>query len=144
MKSMETMIADTLAERRFSMLLLGSFAGIALLLASVGIYGVISYLVSQRTREVGIRLALGARTEDVLKLVVGRGALLAVVGVGIGLAAALAATQALAKMLFGVSATDPPTYTVVALALGGVAVLASYLPARRAAGIDPMVALRYE
>jgi len=144
MKSMEMMIADTLAERRFSILLLGSFAGIALLLASVGIYGVISYLVSQRTREVGIRLALGARTEDVLKLVVGRGALLAVTGVGIGMAAALAATQVLSKMLFGVSATDPLTYAAVALVLGGLAVMASYLPARRAAGIDPMVALRYE
>lgn len=144
MKPMETMIADTLAERRFSMLLLGSFAGIALLLASVGIYGVISYVVSQRTREVGIRLALGARTEDVLKLVVGRGALLALAGVGIGVAGALAATQALSKMLFGVSATDPLTYAAVALVLGGVAVLASYLPARRAAAIDPMVALRYE
>ena len=143
-KSMETMIADTLAERRFSMLLLGMFAGIALLLASVGIYGVISYLVSQRTREVGIRLALGARTEDVLRLVVGRGALLALAGIGIGLAAALAATQALSKMLFGVSASDPLTYVAVALVLGGVGVLASYLPARRAAAIDPMVALRYE
>ncbi|HUJ30967.1 MAG TPA: ABC transporter permease [Candidatus Acidoferrum sp.] len=144
MKSMDSMIADTMAERRFSMLLLGTFAAIALLLASVGIYGVISYLVSQRTREVGIRLALGARTEDVLKLVVGRGALLALAGVGIGMAAALAATQALSKMLFGVSATDPLTYTAVAVVLAAVAVLASYLPARRAAGIDPMVALRYE
>ena len=143
-KSMQAMIAETLAEQRFSMLLLGAFAGIALLLASVGIYGVISYLVSQRTREVGIRLALGARTEDVLKLVVGRGALLAIAGVGIGMAAALAATQALSKMLFGVSATDPLTYTAVALVLAAVAVLASYLPARRAAAIDPMVALRYE
>lgn len=144
MKPMETMIADTLAERRFAMLLLGSFASIALLLASVGIYGVISYVVSQRTREVGIRLALGARTEDVLKLVVGRGALLALAGVAIGMAAALAATQALSKMLFGVGAADPLTYAAVALVLGGVAVLASYLPARRAAAIDPMVALRYE
>ena len=143
-KSMESMIAETLAERRFSMLLLGAFAGIALLLASVGIYGVISYVVSQRTREVGIRLALGARTEDVLKLVVGRGALLVLAGVGIGVAGALAATQALSKMLFGVSATDPLTYAAVAVVLGGVAVLASYLPARRAAAIDPMVALRYE
>lgn len=144
MQSMDTMIADTLAERRFSILMLGTFAGIALLLASVGIYGVISYLVSQRTREVGIRLALGARTEDVLKLVVGRAALLALSGVGVGLVGALAATQTLSKMLFGVSATDPPTYAVVALVLGAVAVLASYLPARRAAAIDPMVALRYE
>ncbi len=144
MKPMETMIADTLAERRFSMLLLGAFAGIALLLASVGIYGVISYLVSQRTREVGIRLALGARPEDVLRLVVGRGALLAVTGVAIGVGAALAATQALSKMLFGVSASDPLTYIAVALVLSGVALLASYLPARRAAAIDPMQALRYE
>ena len=144
MKPMETMIADTLAERRFSMLLLGTFAGIALLLATIGIYGVISYLVSQRTREVGIRLALGARTEDVLKLVVGRGALLALGGVAIGLLGALAATQALSKMLFGVKATDPLTYVAVAFLLAFVAALASYLPARRAAAIDPMVALRYE
>ena len=144
MQSMDTMIADTLAERRFSILMLGTFAGIALLLASVGIYGVISYLVSQRTREVGIRLALGARPGDVLKLVVGRGALLAVSGVGLGWVGALAATQTLSKMLFGVSATDPLTYATVALVLGGVAVLASYLPARRAAAIDPVVALRYE
>jgi predicted permease len=144
MKSMETLIADTLAERRFSMLLLGAFAGIALLLATIGIYGVISYLVSQRTREVGIRLALGARTEDVLKLVAGRGALLALGGVAIGLAGALAATQALSKMLFGVRPTDPLTYFAVALVLSSVSALASYLPARRAAAIDPMVALRYE
>lgn len=144
MKPMETMIADTLAERRFSVLLLGTFAGIALLLATIGIYGVISYLVSQRTREVGIRLALGARTEDVLKLVVGRGALLALGGVAIGLLGALAATQALSKMLFGVRATDPLTYIAVALLLAFVAALASYIPARRAAAIDPMVALRYE
>lgn len=143
-KSMDSLIADTLAERRFSMLLLGAFAGIALLLATVGIYGVISYLVSQRTREVGIRLALGARTEDVLKLVVGRGVLLASTGVGIGFVVALAATQALSKMLFGVGAADPLTYAAVALLLAAVAVLASYLPARRAAAIDPMVALRYE
>jgi ABC-type antimicrobial peptide transport system permease subunit len=141
---MQQLVTETMAPQRFLMLLLGSFAGLALLLAAIGIYGVISYLVSQRTREIGIRIALGAQRDDVLKLVVGRGTALALAGVAAGITAALLTTRVMARMLFGVSATDPATFLAAALVLAAVAMLACYLPARRAAAVDPMSALRYE
>jgi putative ABC transport system permease protein len=124
------------------MLLLAIFAGVALLLAAVGIYGLMSYSVSQRTPEIGIRIALGARSADVLRLVVGQGMILTVFGLAIGVAAALASGQLLASLLFGVSSSDLLTFVAASLVLGTVAFLASYLPARRAARTDPMEALR--
>jgi putative ABC transport system permease protein len=143
-QTMNEIIAASLATRQTSMILLGVFAGLALLLASVGIYGVISYLVGQRTQEIGVRVALGARQADVLRLVLGAGLRLALIGVGIGLVAAVGLTRLMAKILYGVSATDPATFAGVAAVLMGVAVAACYLPARRAMRVDPMVALRYE
>jgi predicted permease len=143
-RSMERIVAGSMAQRRFSMLLMGVFAGIALLLAAGGIYGLMSYSISQRTREIGLRMALGARRGDVLRLVVGRGAVLALLGVAIGVIAAIGVTRALATLLFGVSATDPATFAGVSCVLAAVALAASYLPARRAAKVDPMAALRHE
>jgi ABC-type antimicrobial peptide transport system permease subunit len=141
---MEEVVADSLAARRFSMILLGVFAALALLLSSIGIYGVISYVVGQRTHEIGIRMALGAQRSHVLRLMLGEGMKMALVGVAIGIAAALGLTQLMASMLFGVSATDPITFCGVALVLTSVALAACYIPARRAMRVDPMVALRYE
>ena len=143
-KTMEKVIADSVAPRRFYMLLLGAFAGVAMALAAIGIYGVMFYAVRQRTQEIGIRMALGAQQRDVLQMVVGEGLLLAVAGVGAGLAAASALTRVLASFLFGVSARDLPTFAAISVLLIGVATVACYLPARRAAKVDPMVALRYE
>jgi ABC-type antimicrobial peptide transport system permease subunit len=143
-QSMDEIIADSLASQRFSMIILGAFAGLALLLASIGIYGVISYVVGQRTHEIGIRMAMGARRMDILRLVLGSSGGLTLTGVGIGLAAALGLTRLMAGMLYGVSAADPLTFAAVSLILTLVALLASYIPARRAAKLDPMVALRYE
>jgi predicted permease len=143
-ETMDETIADSLAARRFAMDLLAVFAVLALVLACVGIYGVISYLAGQRTHEIGIRIALGAQRADVLRLVIGQGARMALIGVALGTAAALGLTRLVANQLFGVSAHDPLTFGGVALLLALVAVAACYLPARRAIRVDPMVALRYE
>ncbi len=142
--TMEERRSDSLARRRFSMLLLGLFALLALILAAVGIYGVMAYVVSQRTPEIGIRIAMGAQTGDVLRLVVGNGVILALAGIGIGLLAALAFTRLLSSLLFGVGTTDPVTFVAISLIVTGVALGACFVPARRATKVDPMIALRYE
>jgi predicted permease len=142
--SMEQLIAGSIARRRFLRMLLTIFAGLALTLAAIGIFGVISYSVSQRTHEIGIRMALGAERRDVLKLVVGQGLILTLVGVAAGLAGALVLTPFLTGVLYGVQPADPITFAAASLILTGIALLASYIPARRATRVDPMVALRYE
>ncbi len=141
---MDQIVSNSLAARRFSMVLLGLFAAVALVLSSIGIYGVISYLVGQRIQEIGIRMALGAQRVDVLRLVVGHGVRMALIGVGVGVIAALGLTRLMNKMLFGVSSYDPLTFVGVALLLTLVAVLACYIPAIRAMRVNPVVALRYE
>jgi predicted permease len=143
-QTMEQAIADSLGQHRFSMLLLSGFAALALVLASVGIYGVVSYSVGQRTGEIGVRIALGARRGDVLRLVLGEGLRIALVGIAIGVIAALALTRLMAHLLHGVSPTDPLTFVAVASGLAAVALAACYLPARRATRVEPMVALRHE
>ena len=143
-RTMEQTVAQSVAARRFSMLLLTVFGIVALALASIGIYGLMSYTVAQRTREIGVRMALGAQMSDVLKLMVGQGMKLAFVGVMLGLVASVALTQLMKTLLFGVSATDPLTFIAIALLLTVVALLACWLPARRATKVDPMIALRYE
>jgi putative ABC transport system permease protein len=142
--TMEQLMTKSLGERRFTLLLLGSFALLSLVLAGVGLYGLVSFSTSQRTHEIGVRLALGAARRDIFRLVVGQGMLLTFAGVGIGVVAALAATRLISGLLFGVSALDPATYAAVALLLSAVSLLACYLPARRATKVDPMEALRYE
>jgi len=143
-KPMEEIVGDSLAGKRFTMILLSVFAAIALLLSSIGIYGVISFVVGQRTHEIGIRIALGAQRSDVLQLMLGEGMKMALVGVGIGLVVALGLTRLMVGMLYGVSGTDPITFAGVAVVLAGVALSACYIPSRRAMRVDPIVALRYE
>jgi putative ABC transport system permease protein len=136
--------ADSMAQTSFALVMLGIAAAVALVLGVVGIYGVISYVATQRTREIGIRMALGAAQRDVSRLFLRHGLLLSAVGIVIGAAAAAALSRVMSTLLFGVSRLDPTTYVAVALGLGGTALLASYLPARRAARVDPAHALRQE
>jgi putative ABC transport system permease protein len=143
-RTMENIVTDAVTQPRFNLVLLGIFGSIALILSAAGIYGVMSYSVTQRTPEIGIRMALGAQTSDVIKMVVGQGMMLAVIGIGIGLIASFALTHLMASLLYGVSATDPLTFTLISLLLLGVALGACFVPARRAARVDPMVALRHE
>jgi ABC-type antimicrobial peptide transport system permease subunit len=133
-----------MAQTRFLLALTGTFAGLALVLAALGLYGVVSFSVRQRTREIGVRVALGASDRDVRRLILGHGMVVAVVGVGLGLVASVALTRVVTSYLVGVSATDPLTFAGVPVVLLGVAALASYLPARRAASIDPVRALHEE
>jgi putative ABC transport system permease protein len=142
--TMDQLLADSLSRSRFTMLLLGIFSAVALVLAAVGIYGLIAYSVTQRTQELGIRIALGAQRRDVLRLVLALGTRLTLLGVSIGVFAALALSRLLSTLLFGVSATDPLTLAGVVGLLAFVALLACFIPARRATRVDPIVALRYE
>jgi len=142
--TMEQVTANSVANRRLSMLLLAIFAGVAIALAAVGIYGVISYSVSRRTHEIGVRMALGANRADVLRMIVRQGLSLALGGAALGLAAAIALTRVMNTMLFGVTATDPPVFAAVTLLLLAVAALACYVPARRATKVDPLIALHHE
>lgn len=139
---MDQRVDESLARRRFSMLLLSLFVAVALGLATIGIYGVIAYLVQQGTRELGIRMALGATPRAILLLIVRHGMTVSLVGVGLGIAGAFVLTRFMASLLFGVTASDPLTFTAIAVLLTLVALAASYVPARRAARIDPMVSLR--
>jgi ABC-type antimicrobial peptide transport system permease subunit len=143
-QTMEAIISDSMASRRFAMILLGAFAQIAMSLACVGIFGVMAYLVSQRTQEVGIRMALGAQRKDILGLVFGRGMRLTAMGICAGVLAALALTRLMGQLLFDVSPTDPVTLSAVVLLLALMALIACYVPAVRAMRIDPMRALRTE
>ena len=143
-RTMETVLSDSLMLRRVSMLMLAIFAALALTLAAVGIYGLTAYSVSRRTHEIGLRVALGASQAEILRLIVVRGLVISLIGAAIGLAAAFQLTRALSGMLYGVTATDPLVFAGVPLLLVAVSVIASYVPARKATRIDPLVALRYE
>jgi putative ABC transport system permease protein len=142
--TLETLLDDSLAHQRFSMLLLALFAAFALLLAGIGIYSVLSYAVRRRAQEIGIRVALGAQRSDVLWMVLGHGLRLTVAGLVIGTLGALGLTRLLTGLLFGVPPTDPLTFTVVCVLLCAIALLACYLPARRAMRVDPMIAMRFD
>jgi putative ABC transport system permease protein len=144
MTTMDGLISDSVSPRRFSAVLVGIFAALALLLAAIGIYGVMSYTVSQRRQEIGLRMALGAQLTNVRGMILGQTLKLTLIGVGFGLAGAFVLARFLASLLFGVGTCDPVTFLGVALVLVGVALAASYIPARRAMRVDPMVALRYE
>jgi putative ABC transport system permease protein len=143
-RTMESIVSDAVTQPRFNLILLGIFGGIALLLSASGIYGVMSYTLSQRTHEIGIRMALGAQAGNVLRMVMKQGLRLTLIGIALGLLASLLLTRYLSSLLFGISATDVPTFAFVALFLTGVALVACFVPARRAARTDPMIALRYE
>jgi putative ABC transport system permease protein len=142
--TMDRLVSDSLKARRFNLALLGVFAGLALILALTGVYGVMSFVTRQRTHEIGVRVALGARAKDIARLVLGHGFKLAMIGTVIGSIAAFALTRLMTALLFGVTASDPATFAVVVVLLPAIAMLACYLPARRAMKIDPLVALRYE
>ena len=141
---MEELISTSVAQPRFYLILLSVFAGLALVLAAVGVYGVMSYSVTLRTRDIGIRMALGATPIDIFKQVVGQALLLALIGLGVGIALAILSTRVMSSLLYGVSTMDPMTLASTSLALLVVALLAGYLPARRATKVDPIVTLRYE
>jgi putative ABC transport system permease protein len=142
--TLENALAESVAPRRFNLLLLGTFAASAVLLAVIGIYGVMSYAVTQRTREIGIRMALGARRGEIVRLVVGQGMAVALTGIAAGTAAALGLTRLIATLLFDVKPNDPLTFAAVVIALTATALLASWVPALKAARVDPLLALRYE
>jgi ABC-type antimicrobial peptide transport system permease subunit len=144
MRPMEQVVAETTASRRLTLWLVGAFAALALVLASVGIYGVMSYGVTERVHEIGVRMALGAQRRDVLRLVVGHGMRLAAIGLLLGSVAAFFAARAMATLLFGVRPGDPLTYIGLTVVLALASLAACYIPARRATSVDPMVALRYE
>ena len=143
-RPMEDVVASSIATQRLAMMLLSVFSMLALALSAIGIYGVISYLAGQRTHEIGVRMALGASSADVFEMVLGEGMRITLVGVGIGIVAALGLTRLIAKIIYGVGAADPITFGLVAVLLTGVALLACYIPARRAMRVDPIIALRYE
>jgi putative ABC transport system permease protein len=143
-ETMDQVVSGSLKDWRFHAVLLGIFAALALVIAAIGVYGVISYSIAQRTHEIGIRLALGAQRRDVLRLVVSQGARLALAGIAVGVLAAIGLTRLMASLLYGVTPTDPVTFIAVAVLLLIVALVACYIPARRAMRVDPMVALRYE
>jgi len=143
-RALDEFVSDARAQRRFSMSLLAVFALLALVLAALGIYGVMSYAVTRRTRELGVRIALGAQSRDVLKLMVSEGIKMALLGLVFGLAGAVIVARVLAGLLFGVGATDPVTFAIVTLLLLAVALLACWIPARRATKVDPLTALRHE
>ena len=142
--SMRDIVSNSISTQRLTMLLLGIFAALALALSAIGIYGVISYLTGQRIHEIGVRMALGASRKDVLRMVLGGGMRTTLIGVGFGIAAAIGLTRLIAQVIYGVGATDPITFAAVATLQIGVALLACYIPARRAMRVDPIVALRYE
>jgi ABC-type antimicrobial peptide transport system permease subunit len=142
--TIDQLIERSLNRRRFTLVLLASFAVLALILAGVGVYGFISVVTTQRTREIGIRMAFGADRRDVLKMIIGQGVAWTLAGVGIGLLASLALTRLMESLLFGIGTTDPVTFAVIAFVMGVIPLIAGYMPARRATNVDPMVALRYE
>ena len=140
----EKRVGVTLAQPRFNMMLLGTFAGVAMILAAIGIYGVIAYSVAQRTKEIGIRMALGAQRRDILRMILWQGLPIVGGGLAVGVAAALALTRLMSSLLYGVTANDLSIYAIVLAVLSVAALLATLFPARRAMNVDPMVALRYE